>query len=80
MASDLSAFHRVDDPLTLDGPRYFMLARRLAAYTGVMAARVLELRQAEESGGKVPARGEQAVAVSEAAALAELADLGMLER
>lgn len=50
IASDLSAFHRIDDPMTIDGPRYFLLAVRLAAYTGVLAARAEKLRQDEESG------------------------------
>jgi hypothetical protein len=38
--SDFSVFHRVDDPLALAGPEFFRKAVRLAAYTGVMAARV----------------------------------------
>lgn len=40
IASDLSAFHRVDDLYDLDGPTFFRLAFRLAAYAGVMQARV----------------------------------------
>lgn len=50
IASDLAAFHRVDDPMTIDGPRYFMLAVRLAAYTGVLAARAEKIRQDEREG------------------------------
>jgi hypothetical protein len=48
IASDLSAFHRIDDPSTLDGPRYFRLAWRLAAYQGVMQARAAAEQQASE--------------------------------
>lgn len=50
IASDLSAFHRVDDPMTIDGPRYFSLAPRLAAYSGVLAARVAKMREDERTG------------------------------
>lgn len=51
IASDLSAFHRVDDPMQIDGPRYFSLAIRLAAYSGVLAARAEKMRQDEREGG-----------------------------
>lgn len=51
IASDLSAFHRIDDPATIDGPRYFSLAPRLSAYSGVMAARAEILRQEQEGLG-----------------------------
>lgn len=50
IASDLSAFHRIDDPMTIDGPRYFSLAPRLSAYSGVMAARAEKIRQDEREG------------------------------
>lgn len=50
IASDLSAFHRIDDPMTIDGPRFFSLAARLAAYSGVMAARAYKLREDERNG------------------------------
>lgn len=50
IASDLSAFHRIDDPMAIDGPRYFSLAIRLAAYAGVMAARAEKIRQDERDG------------------------------
>lgn len=49
--SDLSAFHRIDDPMTIPGPRYFMLALRLPAYAGVMAARVEKIHQDEREAG-----------------------------
>ncbi|MDQ3760970.1 MAG: hypothetical protein M3460_04525 [Actinomycetota bacterium] len=42
LESDFSAIHRVDDIHILDGPRFFRLAYRLGAYSGVMAARVAE--------------------------------------
>lgn len=51
IASDLSAIHRVDDPMTLDGPRYFSLAVRLAAYAGVIQARAVAAREEAEKGG-----------------------------
>ena len=50
IASDLSAFHRIDDPMQIDGPRYFSLAIRLAAYSGVLAARAEKIRQDEREG------------------------------
>ncbi|MCX4750896.1 hypothetical protein OG455_41180 [Kitasatospora sp. NBC_01287] len=46
--SDLSVFHRIDDPTALDGPRYFRLVWRLAAYQGVMQARTLAARDEQQ--------------------------------
>lgn len=37
--SDMSAFHRVDNIWEMEGPRFFRMAFRLTAYSGVMAAR-----------------------------------------
>lgn len=81
IASDLSAFHRVDDPMTIDGPRYFMLAIRLAAYSGVIAARAEKIRQDENGGasGAHSAAQQRSTAatpsrVSDDAALAMLSD------
>lgn len=75
IASDLSAFHRIDDVEKIDGPRYFALANRLSAYSGVMGAIVAQ-RQADErrgvDGGSAP-RG-RVEKVSEASALAALSD------
>lgn len=51
IASDLSAFHRIDDVDKIDGPRYFSLAQRLTAYTGVRAAIVAERQRREDEGG-----------------------------
>lgn len=51
VASDLSAFHRIDDVDAIDGPRYFSLAQRLTAYSGVRAAVIAERRYREEHGG-----------------------------
>lgn len=81
IASDLSAFHRIDDPMQIDGPRYFMLALRLAAYSGVMAARVAKIH-ADEREGVSGARGaavsrttaERPARVADDVALAMLAD------
>lgn len=85
IASDLSAFHRVDDPMTLDGPRYFSLAPRLTAYSGVMAARAEKLRQDEENGvseahvaAPSQSRPDAPKLVSDDVAMAMLAD-GWLE-
>lgn len=78
IASDLSAFHRVDDPMALDGPLYFSLAIRLAAYSGVLAARAEKIRQDERegvSGAHTAGRGTSTPAkVSDDAALAMLSD------
>lgn len=57
-----------------------MLARRLAAYSGVMAARVLALHQDESGEQRAPsAQGGGDQRVSDAQGIAELASLGMLE-
>lgn len=84
IASDLSAFHRVDDPMTISAVRYFSLAVRLSAYAGVMAARAEALRQERENGHGGPragtAAGGQAVEhVPEAVALGMLAGDGWVE-
>lgn len=81
IASDLSAIHRIDDPMTLDGPRYFSLALRLAAYAGVIQAIAVEIERREKDGGHaqhgasspVPNAGG-VTRVSDSAALASLAD------
>lgn len=81
IASDLSAFHRIDDPMTIDGPRYFSLASRVGAYGGVMAYRVEKMRQDEEeavSGPPTPRGGasspDRPSRVDDDVALAMLAD------
>ncbi len=38
-------FYRIDDFDEIDGPRFFRLATRVAAYSGVMAARVAKEQQ-----------------------------------
>lgn len=40
LASDFSAIHGIHDMGALPGPVFYALAERLAAYQGVMAARV----------------------------------------
>lgn len=87
IASDLSAFHRIDDPLSIDGPRYFTLAQRVGAYAGVMAAIYTERQRREregESGAPSVAPGRSGSAgqtsrVSDDAALAMLASEGWAE-
>jgi hypothetical protein len=54
IASDLSAFHRIDDPSQLDGPTYFRLAWRLAAYQGVMQARAIAAREEQQPPSERP--------------------------
>jgi len=49
IASDLSAFHRIDDYRDMDSARFFMLALRLPAYRGVCRARI-EGEQAKKQG------------------------------
>jgi hypothetical protein len=49
IASDLSAFHRIDDPGEMESAVFFALAYRLPAYSGAMAA--VAARQAQEQGG-----------------------------
>lgn len=84
IASDLSAFHRIDDPLSIDGPRYFSLAQRVGAYSGVMAAIYTERQRREREGesgapSAAPGRSGQTSRVSDDAALAMLASEGWAE-
>ena len=76
VASDLSAFHRIDDVDAIDGPRYFSLAQRLTAYSGVRAAVIAEGRYREERGGSAPQGGSRggATQAPEAAVLAEVSE------
>lgn len=79
IASDLSAFHRIDNPMTIDGPRYFSLVVRLSAYSGVLAARAEKLRQDERDGvspahGATTGRAQGVSHVSDDTALAMLSD------
>lgn len=79
IASDLSAFHRIDDPFSIDGPRYFSLANRLGAYTGVIGAIAAERQRREQEGARGPSGVSQGTnsapaRVSEEVALAQLAD------
>lgn len=78
--SDLSAVHGVADWRTLPGPRYFMLAARLAAYPGVMQARAIALEQAKDGGASSSSSsGERATVVSDGLLLAQLANDGWAE-
>ena len=54
IASDMSVFHRIDDVTALDGPRFFRLAWRLSAYTGVMQARVVAESEADHDRPTAP--------------------------
>lgn len=53
LVSDFSAIHRIHDLGTLTGPAFFRLAFRLAAYEGVIRARMREAR-AEQEGPPQP--------------------------
>lgn len=53
MASDLSAFHRVDDLDDLTGPAFFKLAYRLPHYRGVMRS-IASAAASEDEGGQQP--------------------------
>lgn len=84
--SDLSAFHRIDDPMTLDGPRYFLLACRLAAYMGVIAVRVQAETEAQNNDGSgaptaahAPSRESRETRVPDDVALAMLSADGWVE-
>lgn len=76
IASDLSAFHRVDDVEKIDGPRYFSLAQRLSAYSGVRGAVVAERARREQDGDTAPrsVTQQKRQTISDAAAIAELSD------
>lgn len=60
--SDMSALHRIDDPMTLPGPRYFRLANRLAFYPGVMHHLAVAAVHREHSGTAAPPGGVPRVA------------------
>lgn len=83
--SDLSVFHRIDDPMSIDGPRYFRLVLRLPAYMGVMQARAADEREEggqsyqsyQSPGHPAPANSgtpERPTRVSEEVLLGQLSD------
>jgi hypothetical protein len=75
IASDLSAFHRVDDPLSIDGPRYFSLAQRLTAYSGVLGALAAERERRKRDGeGGASGTASAPARVSDDVAIAQLSD------
>lgn len=51
VASDLSAIHRIDDPMSMDCARYFQLAELLPAYEGAVRMAALVARQRAEGDG-----------------------------
>ena len=67
ISSDLRAFHRVDDWRTLDGPTFLYLAFRLAAYSGVIAARVAAAAEKDNSNGSASTTETKQVASTAAA-------------
>lgn len=58
LESDFSAVHRVADVYAMDGPVFFRLAHRMAAYRGVMRmhAEADAARRETPPGAAVPAR------------------------
>lgn len=52
LESDFAVFHRVTDPLSLAGPEFFRKAHRMAAYSGVLAARVAAAHERSEAGSR----------------------------
>lgn len=53
--SDLSVFHRVDDPDALSAPRFLKLARHLHHYDGALR-RSLQLQAQRQAPAAVPGR------------------------
>lgn len=73
--SDMSVFHRVDDPMRLAAPLYFARAERLTAYRGVMRARLAN--EGQRAGGTSVTPGR--IAVDNDIALTQLANEGWVE-
>jgi hypothetical protein len=72
LESDFAVFHRVGDPLSLPGPEFFRKARRLSAYSGVMAARAMaEQERSRPSYARAP-RGPGASSPPREVSLSEL--------
>lgn len=70
--SDLSVLHRVDDPMSLDSPRYFRLATRLHHYEG--AVRHALLRDHPPQQQAAPAPGQPAPQTLSGHTLAAMTD------
>lgn len=79
VASDLSAFHRIDDPLAIDSVRFFQLATRVGAYAGAVQAIALEHEQQSSPSPSARQGAGQPREVDDNVALAELVGAGMLE-
>jgi hypothetical protein len=75
LESDFSRFHRVDDMTQLDGPRFFRMAWRMAAYRGVLYMRMQAEAQDAEESGTVNTRSESVRTVDFAAMAAQNPDL-----
>jgi hypothetical protein len=58
IASDLSAFHRIDDPEEMDFAVFCALAYRLPAYQGAMASVVAQQRQGSSGAAGGAGRGQ----------------------
>lgn len=76
--SDMSAMHRVDDArTTMPAPLYFARAERLAAYPGVMQARVRKLEHDRHESGEPAANTVRSM--PDDVLLAQLANEGWAE-
>lgn len=73
IASDLSAFHRIDDPGEMEAAVFFGLVFRLPAYAGALAA--VAARESREQGGgrRGPAKYERNSAMANNARAADSA-------
>jgi hypothetical protein len=61
--SDFSVYHRIDDVLEMDGPRFLRLVARIGAYGGAVARRWQQVRQSQV---QEPAATPRAVVSSDA--------------
>lgn len=70
--SDMSVFHRVDDPWSMPAPRFFAFASRLPAYNGAVAIAYAAAHQATpiEASSPVARPAGNVVDIRQAAALA----------
>jgi len=73
IASDLSAFHRIDDPGEMEAAVFFMLAYRLPAYQGAMAAAAAQQQGGGGTRGRSAARYERGAAQANNARTADTA-------
>lgn len=61
VASDMSVFHRVDDPWSMPAPRFFSLASRLPVYGGAVRTATVLPQQPTFAALEAPAQVEPAL-------------------